>query len=157
MINKVNLSSGFTMVEALMTIGLISILSAIATTQYIDFRKEAKTAVTNKKMAEIREALVGNPEIIANGQYVKQGIIIDVAGTPSALSALVSQGSYSSYSIYEKRGWRGPYVNSSVADWSKDAWGTTFSYSGSSRWIKSCGSDAICGGANASDDITLAF
>src|SRR5438093_849087 len=100
--------SGFTMVEVLMTISLVGILAAVATTQFIDYRNDAKIAVTNKKLNELREALVGNPEIIANGQYVKPGIAIDLGSVPSSLGALASQGSYSSFDLYEKRGWRGP-------------------------------------------------
>lgn len=150
-------ASGFTMVELVMAIGLIAILATIAGVQYIDFRTEAKIKMTEKKLYEIRDALAGNPEFVANGTYTKPGMIVDLGAVPASLSALVSQGSYSSFSMYEKRGWRGPYINSSVSGWSTDAWGTAISYYASSRVIKSCGSDAICGGANATDDISVSF
>ncbi len=148
---------GFTMVELLMAIALVSILAAIAGVQYIDFRTEAKISMSEKKLYELRDALSGNPEFVANGNYVKPGLIVDVGAVPSSLSALISQGSYSSFNMYEKRGWRGPYINSSVSGWSLDAWGTAISYYASSRVIKSCGKDAICDGANATDDISVSF
>lgn len=148
---------GFTMVEMLMTISLIAVLSGVATVQFIDYRKEAKTAVTNKKLGELREAINGNPELIANGQYVKPGFIVDTGTVPTALSDLASQGSFSSFDMYEKRGWRGPYVNTNPGGdttWSQDAWGTAFSYGASSRIIRSCGDDKTCA---TSDDLTISF
>lgn len=151
------LNRGFTMVELLMTITLISVLSAIATTQYIDYRNDARHAVTEKKLLEFRDALAGNPELVANGQFIKPGIIIDIKQVPSSLSDLVSQGAYASYDVYEKIGWRGPYINVNAVNWNLDAWGNAVNYNASSRFIQSCGPDNICGGANAADDITINF
>jgi prepilin-type N-terminal cleavage/methylation domain-containing protein len=149
---------GFTMVEMLMTISLVAVLSAVATTQFIDYRKEAKTAVTNKKLSELREAITGNPDLIANGQYVKPGFIVDTGSVPAALEDLAVQGSaYPNFDMYEKRGWRGPYINTTPGGdttWSQDGWGTTLSYSASSRTITSCGNDKTCGNA---DDLTISF
>jgi prepilin-type N-terminal cleavage/methylation domain-containing protein len=145
---------GFTMVEILMSISLLSVLVAVATTQYMDYRKEAKTAVTNKKLVELREALIGNPEIINNGQYTKPGIINDLGAVPSAISNLETQGSYSSYSMYEKTGWRGPYVNN-VSGWSQDGWGTAIVYNAGPRTLVSCGDDRNC--ATVSDNIVVPF
>lgn len=157
---QLNKQRGFTMVELLMTITLVGILSGVATVQFIDYRKEAKTAVTNKKMSEIVEALVGNPSIVANGQYVKSGIIVDVGEVPATLESLATIGSYDAYDLYEKKGWRGPYVNTNSGagqTWSQDAWGTNFSYSQGTRILTSCGPDLICGDGNAADDIALPF
>ncbi|MEZ4814166.1 MAG: type II secretion system protein GspG [Bdellovibrionota bacterium] len=157
MLHKKALLNGFTMVELLMTITLIAVISAVATTQYIDYRDDARRTITEKKLYEYRDALAGNPELLANGSYIKPGIIIDVREVPTSLDALVSQGSYSSYDVYEKRGWRGPYVNSAAANWNVDAWGNPISYDSTSRTLKSCGPDGICGDTFASDDITVGF
>lgn len=156
-INNYKTKAAFTMVEMLMAIGLVSILSAVATTQYIDYRNEARITMTNKKLLEFREALAGNPELVANGQYIKTGIIIDLKQVPSSLTDLISQGSHSSYDLYEKMGWRGPYLNSAAVNWNLDAWGNAIIYNASSRFIQSCGVDGICGDANAADDITVDF
>lgn len=154
---------GFTLVEMLMAIVLVGILSAVAATRYLDFRNEARIATTQKKLFELREAIVGNPELVANGQYVKPGIMIDLGFNSStiaslSLSTLVSQGSYSSFDVYEKRGWRGPYVDTgNGAIWSKDAWGTNFSFSAAGRELRSCGKDLTCGGSSSADDIVIPF
>ena len=140
-----------------MTIMLMGILAAVALTNFIDFGKEAKTNVTQKRLAELKEALIGNPELVINGEYIKKGLIADVGSIPTSIDDLVTQGSFDDYSFITKRGWRGPYVNSSVTDWNKDGWGIAIVYSAAGRTLKSCGPDRVCGGGNAADDITISF
>ncbi len=145
---------GLTMVELLMTIALASILSTVATIQFIDYRLEAKIAATNKTMGEIREALVGNTDIVANGTYVRPGIIVDLGEVPPSLDILVTQSTYPNFDHFEKRGWRGPYVNSNVTTWSKDAWNNNLVYSQGDRELKSMGPDGI---VDTADDIVVTF
>lgn len=157
MVGSKNKTAAFTMVEMLMTISLVAVLGGIATVQFIDYRKDAKIAVTNKKLAELREAIVGNPDLVANGAYVKPGFIIDTGSVPASLDDLVTQGAYSSFDMYEKKGWRGPYVNTvpgGGVSWSQDGWGTNLNYSAGARTITSCGDNKTCGN---SDDITVSF
>jgi prepilin-type N-terminal cleavage/methylation domain-containing protein len=152
--------NAFTMVELLMVILLIGVVSTVVGTQFIDFRQEAKIAVTKKRMSEIREALLGNPDLIEGGKFVKPGLIIDVGEVPETIDSLVTQGSYPDFDYYAKKGWRGPYVNPNIGEansWKKDGWGTDFLYNKDIRTLSSCGPDKLCGEANAADDITLAF
>jgi len=156
-IHKIKNSAGFTLIEILMTIMIMGILGAVAMVSFIDYGKEAKLSVTQKRLAEFKVAISGDPQLVVNGEYIKQGFIADNGSLPTSLNDLVTQGSYPAYSYITKRGWRGPYVDSTVSGWNQDAWGTTFSYSATSRTVTSCGPDTICGGANAADDISISF
>jgi type II secretory pathway pseudopilin PulG len=137
-----------------MVILLVGILSAVAVTQYVDFRKDAKTNVTLARMNELRMAIVGDPRQVAAGQYVSSGFISQVGSVPTALADLTAQGAYPTYDPYSKTGWRGPYISTLQADWQKDAWGTAFQYDAGARTITSCGANLTCGDG---DDIVVSF
>jgi prepilin-type N-terminal cleavage/methylation domain-containing protein len=152
-------SSGFSLIELLMVITLISILVGIGVSQYIDFSKDARTAVTNTKLNAIKIAIIGDARFVGAGKNSKQGYEIHCVGLPSALADLATQPAAgtcaSTYDPFTKRGWRGPYVNSTDSTWNTDAWGTAFVYSSAGRTVKSCGPDKSC--VTTTDDITLSF
>lgn len=134
------------MIEILMVIILLGIVSAIALPQFIDFRGEAKEAVTKSRMASLREAIVGSSG--------KTGYLSHMSASPAALSDLVNRGTKPVYDPINKMGWNGPYIDSSVTGWDSDAWGIPYEFSNTSRSIKSCGPNTVCGDA---DDIVVSF
>ena len=144
----------FTLVEVLMTLMLAAILGAVATVQFMNYSKEAKIAVTKQRLVDLAKAISGDSGLIANGVFLKPGFEHDIGALPTSLNDLINQGTYPSYNPYTKLGWRGPYVNSSQADWNKDAWGTALVYSAGARTIKSYGPDTLLGNG---DDITQSF
>jgi prepilin-type N-terminal cleavage/methylation domain-containing protein len=152
---------GFTMIEMLMVILLVSILSLTVASQFIDMSPEAKTAVTRERMNTLKAAIVGDGRMVSNGKYTKQGYETHCVGLPSTLTDLITQpaaGTCSSvYDPFTKRGWRGPYVSSTDSNWNKDAWGTALVYYSAgppARTLRSCGPNATCGNA---DDIDITF
>ncbi len=155
---KSQIIRGFSLIELLMVIALIAILARMGISQFSDFSSDARTAVTNTKMNAIKIAIIGDARFVSAGKNSKQGYEVHCLAVPTALSNLSTQpGSgtcASTYDPFTKRGWRGPYVNSTDSNWDKDAWGTAFNYTSGTRTLKSCGSDATCGN---SDDITLTF
>jgi prepilin-type N-terminal cleavage/methylation domain-containing protein len=151
--------SGFTLIEILMTIMLIAILARIAITQFTDFSKDAKIAVTRDNLAALKRAIIGDSRVYGDGQLIKPGYIANVGNTPTTLTDLITQpGTASAYDPLTKRGWRGPYVDNSASNWNKDAWGTTLVLNTSGRIIQSYGPNTTndnCGAS--SDDICVSY
>lgn len=147
----------FTLVEMLIVLVIVAIIGAVAIPQFIDMSTEAKTAVTQDRMQELKRAIVGDASVTAGGTYTFPGFAADLGRLPTALSELVSQGAMASYDPLLRTGWRGPYIDTSaLANYAVDAWGTAFVYSSASRFIRSWGPNAT-NNAGAGDDITLSF
>jgi len=153
--------AGFTLVELLMTILVLSILTTIGVTQFTDFGKDARIAVTTEKLMALKSAIIGDPSFHAAGEYTKQGFQVHCGAPPTILDDLITMpaaGTCSTvYDPFLKTGWRGPYVSTTDPSWNKDAWGTTFEYyvvGPPARTIRSCGPDKTCGNT---DDISVTF
>jgi len=155
------LPCGFTLVEALMVILILGILATIGVTQFTDFSKDARTAVTNEKLVAIKLAIIGDPHFYAGGEYTKPGYQAHCGAPPVTLNDLITMpGAGACSTVYDpflKTGWRGPYLSSTDSSWNQDGWGTTLEYFVTGppvRTIRSCGPDKICGNT---DDLSLTF
>lgn len=131
-----------------MVIVLISIVSAVAVPQFLDFRDDAKSAVTKERLMSLRNAIVGD------SRNSRLGYFHHLGSYPASLNDLATQGSKPAYDPIGKIGWNGPYVDTSVSGWNLDAWGTAIQYSANARTLTSCGPNSTCGNA---DDIVLSF
>lgn len=143
-----------------MTIGMIGILAGVAGYSMLDFSEDGRYAATVKKLTTIKTMVRGNPTVASSPGYLK-----DMGRYPSTLAELVNITSncgadtacgtsddelQPQFSPYSKRGWRGPYINQ---EYSKDEWGNSFQYDATTKTVKSCGKDGLCGGPNAADDV----
>lgn len=146
--------SGFTIVELLMVILIVGILSGVMLPQFIDFRSDAKISVTKEKLNAFKLALDGDSRQVVNGQAVSPGFLKHLGAAPTSLNDLVAQGTQANYDPFSKKGWNGPYLDSSDSNWNKDAWGTALVYSAANKTITSCGPNKTCGNA---DDISITF
>jgi MSHA pilin protein MshA len=66
--------SGFTLIEILMVVLLVSILAAVSIPQFIDFRSDAKNAATQSAVGTLRTAIVN--------QYAQSGVRCGAAKWP---------------------------------------------------------------------------
>jgi prepilin-type N-terminal cleavage/methylation domain-containing protein len=140
--------SGFTLIEILMVITLVAVLSAVALPQFIDFRDDARSAVTRDRLNSFRSSILGDP---GTG---RTGYLTHFGSPPPSLNALIVRGAQPVYNPVTKIGWNGPYVDGTVPDWDRDAWGTALVYSGATRTLRSCGPNRSCGDG---DDLTISF
>ena len=154
-------ATGFTLIELLMTISIVAVLSTVAITQFADFGKDARAAVTKERLSALKIAIMGDSRLVSNGQYSNAGFVAHCLAPPATLDDLITRPASGVCSVvydpFQKRGWRGPYVSSSEMSWNKDAWGTLFEYFVTGppvRTIRSCGADLVCGN---SDDLNVTF
>lgn len=132
--------SGFTLLEILMAVALVAIVSAVALPRFIDFRSDARGAVTTDRLNSLREGL---------GRFVSH-----MGAAPASLTDLTTKGTQANYDPINKIGWNGPYVDGSVSGWNLDGWGTAYQYTAATKTLRSCGANKTCGDA---DDLVVTF
>lgn len=133
--------SGFTLIELIIIIVVLGILAAFSIAKYSDFLQESKLAATRTEMATIKRAIIGNPQLIAGGQYIDVGFVGNVGHPPAQLVELVRKpDTILAYNAISRLGWNGPYLDSAGNDYLKDAWGLDYVYNPTARTITSTGS-----------------
>ncbi len=149
---------GFTLIEMVMAILLLSIVSIVAIPNFIDLRDDAKSAVTKDEMAAIKRAIVGDARVSSGGTYTNPGYEADASKLPSSLTDLVTQPvTVATYDPLTRLGWRGPYVDSSTtSNYQQDAWGTAYVFTTSPRRLRSWGPNKA-DNSGAGDDIDLTY
>jgi general secretion pathway protein G len=149
--------SGFTLIEVVVVIAVISILASMAVPYAVKAIDSAREESTKSRMLDIYKSIMGDPSV-QNGGYVG-----DMGQLPANLAQLNTRlgppvqpvGTYGPFGI--KFGWFGNYVNTGFAGqgYTSDAWGRPFRYGGPAPLgpgqISSAGAD---GNWNTADDIT---
>jgi type II secretory pathway pseudopilin PulG len=131
---------GFTLIELVILIVTLGIIAAVAIPQFADVAGGAKVTATRDEMMRLRQAIVGDPSVVAGGQYVDRGFAGDVGFAPSNLVDLVVKpDSISAYDKLTRLGWNGPYIDGSDNSYLVDAWGTLYSFDPGGRRIVSPG------------------
>ena len=133
-------SGGFTLIELVILIVTLGIIAAVAIPQFADVAGGAKVTATRDEMTRLRQAIVGNPAVIAGGQYVERGFEGDVGFAPTDLVDLVVKpDSVLPYDKLTRLGWNGPYIDATDNSYLVDAWGTLYTYDPGGRRIISPG------------------
>ena len=158
---------GFTLVEVLMTILLISILTVLSISEVQDTVEEDYFESTLQEMKEIRKSLIGDVEKTQGGKRSDFGYLGDVGSLPSAAQGIaalltnpVGVSAFSVNTTYRiGSGWNGPYLSSGSLsqDWTTDAWGNAYVYdpSTSPATLTSKGADGATGGVGINQDIVI--
>lgn len=125
---------GLTLLELLLVIFILSLvaLSAVSLTNFAD--EQIRFDENRTRLAEIRRAVIGNPDRTVNGEPAVSGFVADVGRLPNTLDELVQQPPGVPTWHYEPAvgqwsGWRGPYLPTVIEQSTgikayRDGWGT---------------------------------
>lgn len=140
------MSRGFTLVEMVVVIAIVSILAGIMIPFIYRIWENTEIETTRERMADLKRAMVGDPRLIQNSMRIHYGYVGDCGGLPSALDKLINDP--------DCPGWNGPYLPAGFnsSDYDKDAWGERIIYDPLSGTISSKGADRT---PNTTDDISL--
>jgi prepilin-type N-terminal cleavage/methylation domain-containing protein len=140
---------GFTLIELIIIIVVLGILAAVAAPKFANILEGSKAAATREELQTMKEAIIGNLQVVSSGVVIDRGFVGDVGFVPSQLVDLVVKpGSVSVYNRLTRLGWNGPYVDGDGNEYLTDAWGGAYSYDPVGRKIVSTGGP---------DSITITF
>jgi general secretion pathway protein G len=144
-------AGGFTLIEVIVVIAVISILAAMAVPYAVKIIDQSREESTKKQMEEIHRAIMGDPKGPTTGYLGDMGVL------PTLLSRLNTPPvplPQATGTLGVKYGWYGPYVKIgySTGAYLVDGWGTPLVYnSPGAGQITSYGPNRASGGG---DDIT---
>jgi prepilin-type N-terminal cleavage/methylation domain-containing protein len=147
---------GFTLIEMTVVLLLITLLASVAIRETNSLSFQVRYEQTQERLERIREAILGNPRQIINGQQAISGFVADMGRLPENLHELLEQNFCSDRKHPTKTacenagktwnvqtdwqphstsglwyGWRGPYLNISGSALDDDAfvdgWGRLIS------------------------------
>jgi prepilin-type N-terminal cleavage/methylation domain-containing protein len=155
---------GFSLIEILMALMLISILTYV-TLEVVDSSiNDAKFDETYQEMQAISNAIMGNPKLQEGGSRTSFGYFGDVGAMPTGIADLITiPGGYTAYTVSSANrtahGWNGPYLEQgdAASDYTTDAWGTAYVYNAGAGTLVSYGANKVAGGTGLNQDITLTF
>lgn len=144
---------GFTLLEMTVVLLLMTLLASVAIRETNGLSFQVRYEQTRERLERIRDAILGNPRQIINGQQAVSGFVADMGRLPTDLHELLerefcSDRGYSTQATCEAAGkiwkpqenwifdsssdlwygWRGPYLNISSSALDNDAfvdgWGS---------------------------------
>jgi len=155
---------GFSLVELLLVLVLVSIFGTLTYTQLKGTSDAGRFEVTRSRLDAIRVAVQGDTSVDKEGHRRHFGYHGDMGRLPSTLTELVTRGAQPAWAFNTYygvgAGWRGPYVSTEVVgdiSIDKDAWGNTFIYNTAPdpATVTSLGADRAVGGVLYANDQTL--
>jgi len=171
---KLDSRPGWTLVELMIVIGIIGLLAAFMVPRLVSRTMTlARITATRQQMDEIRKALVGDPNLVNEGELVSPGYHGDVGSwPPSAPGDTVgltwlwrAPPGVPTYNPYTRHGWNGPYIRAdSSLRYLDDAWENPFRFvrdaNNNPIGLESAGPDGIYGPplpGSPVDDIIVMF
>jgi len=125
----------------MIVIVVLAIIAGVGIPQIGAMVKASKVNATKSELNEIKQAIAGDPNVVAGGQNIARGFEGDIGNPPNRLLDLAFRpDTIPAYDRITGRGWNGPYVDTSESSYLMDAWDETYVYSAVERTIKSIGS-----------------
>jgi prepilin-type N-terminal cleavage/methylation domain-containing protein len=125
-VDRLNNTSGFTLMELVIVIVVMGIIATVALRSMEAPIANARFESTRAEMDQLATAIVGNPALYSNGVRTDFGYVGDNGAMPPDLDALNTNPGLGT--------WNGPYIAGAFSeasdDFKRDAWGTSYSYSG---------------------------
>lgn len=163
-------SGGFTLVELMLVLFLISLLALTTATVVDQIQDQRRYEETKRRVGEIRQAVVAT-NTAADGQTIPRGFAADLGRIPNSLQELLEPGALPGWhydaSAGQWAGWRGPYLYSPPEQHGqlaiRDGWGSAgngpnFGWrvraipDAGELWVVSLGKDLADGGDGYSTD-----
>ena len=133
------MSRGVTLLELLVVMMVLSLILTAAVKTWDVTLERSRFETTRRKLNQISEVIVGNPDYIVSGNRVDFGYVGDVGALPQVLDDLVRRP----VGFPEDGTWRGPYLrstfNESPTGFRTDGWGDSIIYNTDSLFIRSYG------------------
>jgi general secretion pathway protein G len=139
---------GFTLIEVIVVIAIVSILASMALPFVVKVIDQAREESTRKQMQDLDQAILGDPK------GPTAGYVGDMGALPAALDRLNTQGAQAARSygpLGVKYGWDGPYakIGFNPGAYAVDGWGTSLAYGNpGAGQIRSAGPDRTMGTAD---------
>jgi|GEM_PF-1305840 len=114
---------GFTLIEIIVAMAILSILAGAMVPMMYRVWESNENALTRARMADLKTAIAGDPNLYQQGIRSHYGFIGDVGDLPTHLDdLLVNSGAWA--------GWNGPYLGGGFdsATFNRDAWGRAIVY-----------------------------
>ncbi|WP_442497261.1 prepilin-type N-terminal cleavage/methylation domain-containing protein [Methylobacter sp. sgz302048] len=87
---------GFTLIEMTVVLLLITLLASVAIRETNSLSFQVRYEQTQERLERIREAILGNPRQIINGQQAVSGFVADMGRLPGSIKELIQLSSYCS-------------------------------------------------------------
>ncbi|MBI2089603.1 MAG: prepilin-type N-terminal cleavage/methylation domain-containing protein [Deltaproteobacteria bacterium] len=160
---------GFTLVEVIVILVVLSILAAVAVP--VAFRIFQVTAedTTREEMDNIKKAMIGNPQKLQSSFRSDFGFLGDIGCMPATLDQLLSAGGLPTPYTFDTTkqagaGWKGPYITGTPGeDFTTDQWGNAYTYTVTggpcppASMTATLTSNGPNGAAGGGDDITVSI
>jgi prepilin-type N-terminal cleavage/methylation domain-containing protein len=136
---------GWSLVELLVVISVLGVILAFFVPPIVGrITTNAKRVATQQQLRVLRDAIAGDPDVMAGGEMVATGFKNDVGRLPRHLIELATNNPFSGiytnimyvgketltrWDPYTSHGWNGPYVREDgEMSYLNDAWGVPFRF-----------------------------
>jgi len=164
---------GLGLIELIIVLAVLATLITLLVPSMVQQLTAARWNDTLDEMEGLKEALIGDPDLIAQGVRTDFGYLGDIGDLPETLDDLVVQDGQPGYTFDSNKrvgaGWQGPYFTlgpgSDENSHEQDAFGNEYLYDDTEyvndegqlvgAKLVSLGADGVPGGTGVDEDVTL--